>query len=539
MYVQSMLRWHPAKIGCDGQQDTDVQGAVMVVQRVEMQNFRGVGGYLQLDLSNGDNLAPILLFGDNGSGKSSLVDALEFGLRGRLSRRGVGGLKQRREVRNLSVPGIPGVLLALSDGTHVRRGGGIKDTEEPDRLAQIVDGFEYCPVVIRRHDVESFWTIPSRQRQQFFFDYLREPGGGNLATLEAEQQQKLWRAQEKLQNAKRRLQRAIGAHESLPMTYNETLAFFHNTLLPRYGQGQRRKRRLPKRTYNAFLEFQGALQKTESIAAQAGEDAAAILPEQQLRQVLATVSGRVSDDFSQVARKDWINEVVLQLDEQDGLDIWVALSSGRRVEPTQVLNEAALDVLALLILVEVHHQCSELGQRKLIVLDDVFQSVDSIHRVRCLEHVIERLRGWQVIMTLHDRLWLELARSAIQRKAHGPARIIEVRDWRHGHPPVLRVAGNGPASQLEQMLSEAVEPSALVGVSGRTLEQLCDRLSITLGTSVTRRREDKYTLGDLWPGVLKTLRKANLEDLTRAAETVDMYLALRNIAGAHYNTLGY
>jgi len=60
----------------------------------------------------------------------------------------------------------------------------------------------------------------------------------------------------------------------------------------------------------------------------------------------------------------------------------------------------------------------------------------------------------------------------------------------------------------------------------------CDKLSWTLPISITRRKEDKYTLGDLWPGIYKILKKTNVKAV---AEEVDKWLHLRNIAGAHYN----
>ena len=65
--------------------------------------FRGISGAIEVTLTDMRSGKPIslLLYGDNGSGKSSLVDAVEFALRGRLSRRDLEGKKVRREVRNL------------------------------------------------------------------------------------------------------------------------------------------------------------------------------------------------------------------------------------------------------------------------------------------------------------------------------------------------------------------------------------------------------------------------------------------------------
>jgi hypothetical protein len=64
------------------------------------------------------------------------------------------------------------------------------------------------------------------------------------------------------------------------------------------------------------------------------------------------------------------------------------------------------------------------------------------------------------------------------------------------------------------------------------LEAICNRLSWTLPISVIRRKDDNYTLGDLWPGVQKVLRKTNIQS---TSQEVDKWLHLRNLVGAHYN----
>jgi hypothetical protein len=69
-------------------------------------------------------------------------------------------------------------------------------------------------------------------------------------------------------------------------------------------------------------------------------------------------------------------------------------------------------------------------------------------------------------------------------------------------------------------------------VAGRLLEQVCDRPSWTIPISVKRKRGDTYTLADLWPGTVKELKSTTAGP---AFATVDKWLHLRNVAGAHYN----
>jgi hypothetical protein len=242
----------------------------------------------------------------------------------------------------------------------------------------------------------------------------------------------------------------------------------------------------------------------------------------------------VSDDFRAVAANDWVDAVLMSVGAEDELSIEL-LVGAKRLEPTHVLSEASLDLLALLVLVEIHVHCAELGQRKLLVLDDVFQSVDSVHRVRALDHILSRLRGWQVIVTLHDKLWFELARASMSSRGFSFLQL-EVVHGGFGRVPEVRGASVDPLADLRRCLSAGASAAAIAGASGRALEELCDRLSISLETSVTRRRGDRYTLGDLWPGISKRLLKVHdAPALAAAVGAVDSCLVMRNLVGAHYN----
>jgi hypothetical protein len=49
---------------------------------------------------------------------------------------------------------------------------------------------------------------------------------------------------------------------------------------------------------------------------------------------------------------------------------------------------------------------------------------------------------------------------------------------------------------------------------------------------VTRKNQDKYTIGDLWPGISKELKKSTI---STEIETLDQMIYLRNIIGSHFN----
>lgn len=155
------------------------------------------------------------------------------------------------------------------------------------------------------------------------------------------------------------------------------------------------------------------------------------------------------------------------------LAIEVRLANGSKVDPSQILSEASLDLLALLILVEVHIECARLGQNQIIILDDIFQSVDSVNRIRALDHVLSRLKTWQVVITLHDRLWLELTRKAMGRIGH---QFIdqEILAGDFGESPRLREASGRSAEDLLTYMNRRESSGTITGCAGRVLEELCD-----------------------------------------------------------------
>jgi ABC-type cobalamin/Fe3+-siderophores transport system ATPase subunit len=504
-----------------------------------IENFRGVAGSITVELTKPPSRSAqsLILYGDNGSGKSSLVDALEFALRGRLSRRSTEGKKIRREVKNLAVAGPPGVLVKLTDGTVIRRGGGLAQSGVPEfEPNHVVEGFEYSPLIVRRQDIESFWRVSENERQTFFFDYL--------------QSYQTYRLRENQIKLKDDLQKAVDAHSvavdqlvkltrfsnpDLPARYGDTRRFLQRNLLPTYGVGTGAARQLPDRLYRSFLILQTTLKRKEELTTKINE-----LPEpgpiidREITRILQDLTVRVTADFVSISRLEWIREVTIVAGAESQLAITLILDNDKKLDPTQVLSEASLDLLALLILVEVHIKCAALGQNPVIVLDDVFQSVDTVNRIRALNHILSRLKNWQIIMTLHDRLWLELTRRAMHRVNYSYI-DREVLPGDFGGTPQLRGAPGRSAEDLHTYIEQHESSETITGCAGRVLEELCEGLSITLASSIARRPGDRYTLGDLWPGVASSLRKHGHASIKRAVEDVGLFIDLRNIVGAHYN----
>ncbi|MFJ2810564.1 AAA family ATPase [Kitasatospora sp. NPDC087271] len=526
-----------------------------------VRDFRGIAREVTLDLMSSDNKpGSALILGDNGTGKSSLADAFEFCLRGKVSRRGNAGAKTRREAQNLLTRKAPFVQVELEDSQQYIRGG-------PEHGAfgvrlggdDFAPGFSLCPTVLSRSDIEVFWKIDPAERMRFFFDYLRETvKHTGYAALEIERRKvELQGARTALLEAQIHISGLTGLPvASIPITSREEFAKWRNKKFPAAGgvrngtQGRKRypsggKRFISPEVRAAILNLENRIEESlkaaRHIASQkklAGfqTDTPPVLSAD-LPRILQGIAEQVSTDFAAIARLDHIREIRIKPSEGGaGLEIDSILSSGHRVDPTQVLSESSLDLLALLVMLGVAAACSDRGQNRFLILDDVWQSVDAVHRNSILDYLFgQRFKKWQLLITVHDRLWARLIEEKA-RKNNFPLKILEVTRWSAESGPSLTRTKLATVEQLSELMANAA-PEPLCAYSGRALEELADRLSMTMRVSVGRAPGDRYTLEDLWPGVFKAINKASVSSsLKDTAKEVNEIYALRNIYGAHYST---
>ncbi|MFJ7630139.1 AAA family ATPase [Streptomyces sp. NPDC097595] len=530
---------------------------VSKIKNLTLRNFRGISTRVDLSLTSSQGKpVSVLILGDNGSGKSSLADAFEFCLRGRISRRGNAGVKERREARNLLLPGkAPLVSVELDNGKKFFRGqkqfsGGQDNLESAfgERLGDFAPGYALCPIVLSRSDIEVFWKLAPGERMRFFFDYLRDSAShaGYIALDIERNQQELRDVRADLLEAQIGL--AVAAKIPVSGIRTRTLIGFQrwrNKEFPRQPERERRRMRTQKRIQAALDELETQIKLTAKIRQhiasqkrQAGSgDLAPPVLSADIPELLRNITSQVSDDFSEISGLAHIKRVQVSTSKQgDGLDIFCILPSGRKVDPVQVLSEGALDLLALLIMLGVTLECAKRGQSRFVILDDVWQSVDAVHRNSILDFIFEkRFKDWQLVITVHDRLWARLVEEKA-RKRNFPIKTVEISSWSAEYGPVLTDTSLSTVSQLKEMLLKSA-PESLCAYAGRSLEELANRLSMAMRVSVPRAPGDRYTLEDLWPGVFKGINKSALpEGLKEAARKVNEIYALRNIYGAHYST---
>lgn len=313
------------------------------------------------------------------------------------------------------------------------------------------------------------------------------------------------------------------------------------------GSGRRRRRAsrdgIPRATRRAISQLSALVEKKGQITghleanrSKAGLDGgiSGVLAKE-LPAVLSEISEEVTLDFINMANLSHIKAISIHPSpDKHALEISCSLPSGKEVDPTQVLREGALDLLALLILLGVANACARRGQARFLVLDDVWQSVDAVHREAILNHLfVSRFKDWQLLITVHDRLWARLIEDRA-RRSNFNLKAIELVRWTPTEGPHIRTPTLNIAARLKTLIDEG-EPEVIGSYAGRFLEQLADELSQEMRTSLSRAPGDRYDLGALWPGIFSALNKSDIPQESKdMAKAVEDTIVLRNLYSAHY-----
>lgn len=173
--------------------------------------------------------------------------------------------------------------------------------------------------------------------------------------------------------------------------------------------------------------------------------------------------------------------------------------------PTEILNEARLTAIGLCLYLAGLSACAPPKRPdgtlycRVLVLDDVLLSLDMAHRRPLLQLLRSKFDLWQVFLLTHDRAWYELA-----------CRLLPDNDWKHVE---LFVAKDGEYEKplvhddlsnlviARRFLQQGLIKAAAVHVRSEfemLLKRACEDLRLKL--RYTRDPLDLDT-GDLWDAV--------------------------------------
>lgn len=514
------------------------------INSITVANFRGITTEQSLSFLSQGKAESALIIGDNGIGKSSFIDAIELITQGSIhSERGkaMGGWIYSSVSRYSKE--CARIKIDLSSGENYEKRIEL-DFENETALVDNYNIEEFCkaPFVLRRRDITDFWNIQSIQRLRIFAPYSQE-NEREVSISAKERIAVLERDRASLKEERRIILEELCKYYSLDYnvmihkTRDEVFNIFK--LLNQNIPLQRLKKNHPK-----YLQLK-QLSRLYAEIAKYNADIKRITKQDKI--IATEISGKYSDlkrkmeiiaplitqEFKAISKtNDYVSQITISIAGKSdvSLEFNVRLDNGRSIRPEMFFSEANRDLLALLIFFEFIYEQGNHGQAKVLVMDDIFQSVDATVRFRLMQFLIDKFKDWQLIITTHDRLWKEQLTQLF--RSHGKVlQQYEIRQWLFSSGPQLIAGINNYDDKLKNaMLHGSV--SDICAAAGYVLEYMCNQLSYILKVSVQRKQGDHYTIGDLWPGVFKIMRKTKAQAVF--TELNDLVF-LRNVVGSHYN----
>ena len=153
----------------------------MKIAKLHIDSFRGIPHKLVLDFTDNKNSpCSTLIFGDNGSGKSSIVDALEFNLQGKIERSDSLINEFRPSPLNWKNDVYYGAKTkCYFEGDSENERDIIVQYDEDKQkinLSKSKNGlhpdFRIAPIVLRRNDIITYSSTPIQRKQVLFWSFI-------------------------------------------------------------------------------------------------------------------------------------------------------------------------------------------------------------------------------------------------------------------------------------------------------------------------------------------------------------------------------
>jgi len=270
---------------------------------------------------------------------------------------------------------------------------------------------------------------------------------------------------------------------------------------------------------------------------------------------LARIAAEVGRLYECVHENENLNKISLELDSKKraSLEIGASFPGANDSPPQAYFSESHLDTLGLCIFIAMSKLDGPAD--KILVLDDILGSVDEPHVDRLVRMLFQEAAHFQhCLITTHYRPWRERLRWG--EFQFGECHFVELRRW--GIAAGMEVVTAIP--EVERLKKYLADPSpdlqTIVSKAGTLLEAALDFLTIKYHCAVPRNADGKYTIGEMLPNVKGKLRKALAVEigqrdasgaiaysapipLEALFERLDKIVVIRNVMGAHYNTLSF
>lgn len=272
--------------------------------------------------------------------------------------------------------------------------------------------------------------------------------------------------------------------------------------------------------------------------------------------VLDDVEGEVNRLYSIIHPNEPLGPLRLSMNpnRRGSVEQDATFAGQKQVPPQAYFSESHLDTLGFCVWLALAKR--DRPQETVIVLDDVFTSVDGVHLTRIMHLLTDIVKDFaQLIVTTHYRTWRDRYRLPL-----GPGLIVQLLELhRWSLERGVCLSGTKLAVQeLETALrTQPLDRQAVASQAGILLEAVFDRLTLQYRRRVPRTRDGDLTLGDLL-GSCKKLFDVLTVEKTLPSDSVDPppdqptvkaviqpffqdtgpWVFIRNQVGCHFNFSG-
>lgn len=493
------------------------------IKSVKIKSFRGVPNTLTVDFVKKDNGIPLstIIYGGNGSGKSTIVDALEFCIQGRIERSEELKNNTRPSVLNYvnSTESNPEIEVTFDDGSICKRSVSIVRNADNQIEYNIANeaphpDFNYAPIVLRRNDIIAYNYTKGSQRLlyilQYFYNKKSLASSKNDVCLIKLQEDRT-RIKKIIRNKTELLSQKTGLDvEELANNRKIAVDYYRQHFIPRGGNELKNNiigKNKTKLEPQLYLEYEKIASEIEDYAKKLKKVDGKIKERNKeldhdtfllIRDDLSKCEKYLLPAFKSISRFKNFTDIKLSISESTitSLDIEITLDNGIVVKPNEIFSEANFDLLILIFYMSLIKTASDKGQSNVLILDDVLQSVDSSIRERFIQYYLrsKEFKNWQFIITCHDKLWLRELEEIMQNVGIMQRKIIAIDRWTMDGGPVLRSMDE---SNIDNSVNDAIKThnSLLIAqAAGRLLEKTCNQMTQFLGSTIHRTIGDRYTL---------------------------------------------
>lgn len=185
----------------------------------------------------------------------------------------------------------------------------------------------------------------------------------------------------------------------------------------------------------------------------------------------------------------------------------ISLHGYKIKKPQHFLNEARLSALGLAIHLAGRLACTPTATHdalKLLVLDDVLMGLDHSNRLPVLDVLQKHFADWQIVLLTFDRVWFEMARMHLPEQNWKYTEIFEGVDAERGIPvPVIRSTSSKAAEHNLNVAREFLKNNHIPAAANyaraafeMTLKQFCERFSVPVAFKMDQRHLDTGKLLD-------------------------------------------